>query len=134
VREIPALFERYWTIEEYDGNEHVHVDINEAYADALHLFMESGDSGRLCDQYRAIKSAAGRLLGTSEIGLREEEVATAAATTADADAAHSPPILKRPSIVGEEEAAIPDDYAKVVGYSYFGIGDGDEPHAGAGHT
>jgi hypothetical protein len=64
-------------------------------------------------------------LGTSEIGLREE-VATAAVAT--------PSLLKRPSIVGEEEAATPDVYAKVIGYSYFGIGDGDEPHAGARHT
>ena len=109
VREIPALFEHYWSIEDYDGNETVQVDVNEAYADALHLFMDSGDSARLCDQYRAIKTATHRLMGSYGIGLREGEIA-------------APPILKRPSIV-VEEAATPDDYTRAVGYSYFGIGD-----------
>lgn len=123
VREIPALFERYWTIEEYDGNESVHVNVNEAYADLLHQYMDSGDSAALCDGYRVVKATAERLFKSSGIGLGEDEVVIAPAAT--------PSILKRPSIVDEE-----DDYSRTVGYSYFGIGDGPGAgaSAGAGHA
>lgn len=125
VREIPALFERYWTIEEYDGNEWVYVNVNEAYADLLHQYMDSGDSAALCDGYRAVKAAAERLFKSSGIGLGDDEIVGALATAA------APPILKRPSIVDEE-----DDYSRTVGYSYFGIGDvpGAGAGAGAGHA
>ncbi len=63
IREIPALFEHYWSIEEYSGIESVHVDVAEAYADLLHTYMDHGDQGRLVDGYRRVKAAAGRLLG-----------------------------------------------------------------------
>lgn len=61
VREIPEIFARYWSIEESDGDEYVHVDVNEAYADALHQYMADGFSGHLVIRYSAIKAAAGRL-------------------------------------------------------------------------
>lgn len=61
VREIPAIFEHYWTIEGYDGNETVHVNVSEAYADLLHQYMETGDSGKLADGYRRVRAAAERL-------------------------------------------------------------------------
>jgi len=121
VREIPALFERYWTIEEYDGNEWVHVNVNEAYADLLHQYMDSGDLGALCNGYRTVKTAAGRLFKSSGIGLGEDEIVGAPAPA-------PPSILKPSSIVGE------DEYARTVGYSYFGIGDGPEAGTGAGHA
>jgi hypothetical protein len=73
IREIPAIFEHYWSIEEYSGNETVHVNVSEAYADLLHTYMDHGDLGRLVEGYRRVKTAAGRLLGSqllkpSEIG------------------------------------------------------------------
>lgn len=114
VREISALFERYWTIEDYCGDETVHVNINEAYADILHHYMDSGDSVALCNGYRAVKAAAGQLLKSSGIGLEENDIV--------------PPILKRPSIVGEE-----DEYSRTVGYTYYGIGT-PPTDVGAGHT
>jgi hypothetical protein len=73
IRKIPAIFEHYWSIEEFSGNETVHVNVSEAYADLLHTYMDHGDLGRLVEGYRRVKSAAGRLLGDqllkpSEIG------------------------------------------------------------------
>lgn len=54
VRKIPKIFERYWEIDEYDGDETVRVDRSEALADCLHAFMTSGDKATLEAQYRAI--------------------------------------------------------------------------------
>lgn len=61
IREIPAVFARYWEITEYDGEETVHANVEEAYADILHSYMDSGDLGALVKQYRAIRVAEGRL-------------------------------------------------------------------------
>jgi hypothetical protein len=58
LRIIPAVFERYWEIDEYSGSETVHVRVDEAFADALHDYMETGDHGRLADRYRMIRAAA----------------------------------------------------------------------------
>jgi hypothetical protein len=140
VREIPALFERYWSIDEYDGSESVCVRVDEAYADLLHQYMETGNSAALCDGYRAVRAAATRLAESAGYGVdavvADTDAATDAATdataTATATAAQSP-LLKRPSIVSEEEAAA-DDYARTVGYSYFGIGDSGSGSTGAGYA
>jgi hypothetical protein len=40
IREIPAIFEHYWEIDDYDGNETIRIMISEAYTDILHTFME----------------------------------------------------------------------------------------------
>lgn len=66
IREVPALFERYWSIEEYDGNESVYVNIQEAYADLLHVYMGDGDHAKLTDGYRRVRTAARAL--TAEVG------------------------------------------------------------------
>jgi hypothetical protein len=59
IYEIPAIFERYWEIDEYDGNETVRICISEAYADILHLFMEnsSDDINTLRNQYILLTEA-----------------------------------------------------------------------------
>ena len=41
IRKIPAVFERYWEIDDYDGNETIRILISEAYADILHTCMEN---------------------------------------------------------------------------------------------
>lgn len=72
IREIPALFERYWSVESSFGTESIHVDVNEAYADVLHHYMDTGDSAVLVDQYRKVRAAAGQLArsdGDGAIGL-----------------------------------------------------------------
>jgi hypothetical protein len=57
IREIPAIFERYWEIDEFDGNETVRICISEAYADILHTYMEHGSLEDLRTQYAALKEA-----------------------------------------------------------------------------
>jgi hypothetical protein len=57
VREIPAIFANYWDIEEYDGEENVHVSVDGALADCLHTFMETRDLAALERQYTAIQEA-----------------------------------------------------------------------------
>jgi hypothetical protein len=74
VREIPAIFAHYWSIEEFDGNETIHVNVSEAYADLLHKFMEDGDQAHLVDGYRRVRSAAGRIQPSVEL-LKPEEIA-----------------------------------------------------------
>ena len=66
LRILPAVFERYWTIDEYSGSETVHVNVDEAYADALHDYMDTGDHGRLVDRYRMIRAAATCLKGQTD--------------------------------------------------------------------
>jgi hypothetical protein len=58
VATIPAIFEKYWEIDESDGNEAVRVGISDALADILDTFMETGDKAALDKQYAAIKAAA----------------------------------------------------------------------------
>ena len=57
VASIPNIFEKYWEVDEYDGNETVRVAISDALADILDTFMENGDKAALDKQYAAIKSA-----------------------------------------------------------------------------
>lgn len=61
VRDIPTVFEHYWTIEEYGGSETVHVNMAEAFADILHDYMDTGDHARLADRYRTLKAASAGL-------------------------------------------------------------------------
>lgn len=60
IHTIPAVFERYWEVDESDGDESVRVNAMEAYADMLHTFMGTGDQAALVQQYRAAKSAEER--------------------------------------------------------------------------
>ena len=59
IHTIPAIFEKYWEIDDYDGNETVRIMISEAYADILHTFMENelGDLDKLRKQYVALTEA-----------------------------------------------------------------------------
>lgn len=91
VREVPTLFERYWSIEEYDGNESVYVNIHEAYADILHVYMEDGDHAKLVDGYRHVRTAARtltelagvELLKPAEVGGAVTDSATKATAAPD---------------------------------------------------
>ena len=87
IREVPALFERYWSIEEYDGNESVYVNIHEAYADILHIYMGDGDHAKLVDGYRRVQTAARMMVAAqnflkpAEVGGAVTDSATKAAVT-----------------------------------------------------
>jgi hypothetical protein len=110
IREIPALFERYWSVENAYGTESIHVDVNEAYADVLHHYMDTGDSAALVEQYRKVKIAVGQMAradGDSAVGLT---------------AADRVPLLK------PESAAVADERGG-HSYGYFDAGD-----ARIGHT
>lgn len=98
VRQIPDIFYRYWSIDEYEGEESVRVDVNEALADILHTFMESGDRIVLERQYKAIMDAERAMLGEPAIVPKEES--------------REPRILRQQS------------YVEGNGYSYFDIGHG----------
>lgn len=54
---IPAALAKYWDIDEYDGDETVRVNIEEALADILETYMQTGDHATMVDQYRHIKVA-----------------------------------------------------------------------------
>ena len=71
IREVHPVMERYWEIEENEGDEHVRVMISDALADALHAFMRTNDRANLDKQYDAIMAAAG--LPTAGVGLKEAE-------------------------------------------------------------
>lgn len=98
VREIPDIFHRYWTIDEYEGEESVRVDVNEALADILHTFMETGVKSILEYQYKAIMDAERSMLGEPALVPKEESC--------------EPRILRQQS------------YIEGNGYSYFDIGHG----------
>jgi len=58
IHEFPAVFDRYWEIEECeDGDEGIHFNISDAFADILHTFMETRDLPALESQYAAIMDA-----------------------------------------------------------------------------
>jgi hypothetical protein len=57
VREIPAVFANYWEINEYDGMETVHVNVDRAYADCLETFMNTRNIAALERQYATIQAA-----------------------------------------------------------------------------
>lgn len=67
IQEIPQLFEKYWYVQEYDGNETIHVEVHQAYADILHAFMADGDNAKLVEGYRRIRTAAGMLFKTVDL-------------------------------------------------------------------
>jgi hypothetical protein len=111
IREIPALFERYWSVESSFGTESIHVDVNEAFADVLHQYMDSGDLGSLVKQYRAVKTAASQLSRAEDaIGLRAEDLLAPV------------PVLK------VRESSSTDEHGG-SGYGYF-----DTSDARIGHT
>ena len=56
--EFPAIFARYWEIEDYEGDERVRILVSEALADILHEFMTTNDRAELDRQYAAITAAA----------------------------------------------------------------------------
>lgn len=62
VHTIPAAFAKYWDIDEYDGDETVRVNIEEALADILETYMQTGDHAAMIDQYRRIKTAQQQLM------------------------------------------------------------------------
>lgn len=58
IYEFPAVFDRYWEIEECeDGDEGVHINSSAALADILETFMETRDIPVLERQYAAIMEA-----------------------------------------------------------------------------
>jgi hypothetical protein len=57
IYEISDVFERYWEIEENEGDEYVRVLVSEALADILHTFMETGDEATMRKQYTAINGS-----------------------------------------------------------------------------
>ena len=67
VHEIPDVFERYWEIEENDGDEYVRVLVSEALADILHTFMDTGDYATLKTQYDVINNSYGLKQETVDI-------------------------------------------------------------------
>ena len=62
IRQIPATFAKYWEIEEYDGNEHVVVNVEGALADVLETYIQTGDHASMLVQYRHIKTAQQQLM------------------------------------------------------------------------
>jgi hypothetical protein len=107
IREIPAMFERYWSVEASFGTESINVDVNEAFADVLHNYMDTGDLGVLVTQYRKVKTAVGQMTsGDDAIGLRDS----------DRTVVTAPTVLK-PAADAETEAK-GDEFSS--GYSYFG--------------
>jgi hypothetical protein len=97
IREIPAMFERYWSVEASFGTETIHVDTNEAFADLLHQYMDTGDLAVLVKQYRSVKTATTRMI--TGIGL----------TSAD-----------RVSLLKPDTGGLGDERG---GYSYFDTSD-----------
>lgn len=57
VYEFPSIFANYWDIEDYDGEERVHVDVNAALADCLQTYMDTRDMAALERQYAEIQAA-----------------------------------------------------------------------------
>jgi hypothetical protein len=109
IREIPAMFERYWSVEASFGTETINVDVNEAFADVLHDYMDTGDLGAVVARYRKVKTAMGRLtLGDDAIGLRESDRA---------------PLLKRDTGGGTDECGVSKHEYGPHGYGYFDTGD-----------
>lgn len=115
IREIPAMFERYWSVEASFGTESINVDVNEAFADVLHDYMDTGDLGVLVTRYRKVKTAVGQLTGGDDaIGLRDSDRTVATPTT----------VLK-PAADAETKAG-----DECGGYGYFaGVGESRIGHS-----
>jgi hypothetical protein len=60
--EIPATFANYWSIDEYDGDETVSVNVESALADVLETYIQTGDHAKMLDQYRRIKSSQHQMM------------------------------------------------------------------------
>jgi hypothetical protein len=58
VRAFSSVFEKYWEVEESDGDETVRLLVSEALADVLHAYMGGGDLETLKAQYKRITEAA----------------------------------------------------------------------------
>ena len=84
IREIPAVFARYWTIDEYDGDETVLVDVSAALADILQTFMETRNMEEMERQYKTVMDA--------RLGMMKLPVVPAPEAT-------TPPVLKTESNV-----------------------------------
>jgi hypothetical protein len=80
IREFPAVFDRYWEVEESDGDEHVRIDVAAALADILQTYMETRDLPALERQYTAIMEA---------------RVSMTLAPIAEQPANTTPPVLKQ---------------------------------------
>ena len=61
IREIPAVFAGYWTVEDREGDEVVECNTETALSDLLHTYMKTGDHAALADGYRHIMTAAVQL-------------------------------------------------------------------------
>lgn len=61
IREIPAVFSLYWSIDERDGDETVECNTESAFADLLHTYMKDGDGAALADNYRHLMVGAASL-------------------------------------------------------------------------
>ena len=58
VRAFSSIFEKYWEVEESDGDETVRLLVSEALADVLHAYMGGGDLETMKRQYKCITEAA----------------------------------------------------------------------------
>ena len=61
IREIPAAFSNFWTIDDREGDETVECNTESALANLLHTYMKDGDHGALADGYRRVMAGAARL-------------------------------------------------------------------------
>lgn len=59
---IPVALAKYWSVDEYDGDETIRVSIEEALADILETYMLTGNHAVMVDQYRHIKTAEKQLV------------------------------------------------------------------------
>jgi len=88
VREIPALFTKYWEIEEQDGDEHVRVHVDELLADILHTYMDSPrlpeNLEALTRQYAEVAVAKEQLLSLMSVNV-SDGVKEQAASISNAD-------------------------------------------------
>jgi len=82
VQTFPDIFERYWDIDEYDGDESVRINVSAAFADCLHTFMDTRDLAALERQYVTIQEAKKLLVKPDEIDppMVLKQTATATAT------------------------------------------------------
>ena len=60
IYEVPGIFERYWEIDDYGGNETVRIRVDEVLVDILETFIESGDRVAMLNKYHLVCQAAGR--------------------------------------------------------------------------
>ena len=95
VRELPVIFERYWEVDEYDGNETVRADVNAALVDCLDTYMQTRNVTVLDKQYAEIKAAARSMWDAPPVSPKEPVNIV-------------PPVLKQESLIQPN------------GYSYFG--------------